>query len=793
MTHCVADLTRHVARMTTAHPSSPVDLLQSRPPDQLVRFRRSLLATLSSLAVILVVVSMHAAGMLDIAAMQLSISLVAGTIALVFTLLLSGVNKRFRDPSLTIGQTLLASIVLIVTAYMATAQGHAVALLMVPIAFVYASFRFGFLTLLGLGAVVLLFAAAELLARQWFDPPHPIDTRDALVHFWALAASLMTLALIGGQHTELRRRNRTERAVSHIAMNGLSEAVLTVDRYCAVRFMNGAARELFGYTREIEAWPALDRICRFVDQAPLSHTLSLLGRQLEAGVRQAAVVDGQPGDARDSGQIGGMIELDTGAYRDIRLSASPMMTETGRIEGFVLVVRDVSETRRLMRELEHAATHDSLTGLLNRRGFIIRLKHLLNTPCGDDPPGVILAIDLDQFKMVNDACGHEAGDDLLCQAASVMASLTPPGASLARIGGDEFGLLVRGQTLATVEALANRFILAMADIRFGRDGRLFRIGASIGLAEITGDCFSSESLLSRADAACFIAKQRGRNCAQVYAPSDQEIARHQIDMGWGRRIADALQNQGFALYLQRIVPINSSRTEVDQYEVLVRMIEPDGEVIKPGAFLPAAERFNQIGAIDRAVIRMAVSALAQLAASGRRLPHLSINLSPTSLRDPTLLEWLGTTLREFDIAGANLTFELTETAAIFDLDQALNFFGKLRVMGCRVALDDVGSGFNSFANLRWLPVDQIKIDGGYVRGAISNPLDRVLVESIQRIADILGVETVAEYIESDELIELMTSIRIDHLQGNALHEPEPLESVVTRIPPGLALVERRAG
>ena len=454
-----------------------------------------------------------------------------------------------------------------------------------------------------------------------------------------------------------------------------------------------------------------------------------------------------------------------------------MLGRAAEVEGFVLVVRDVSDTQRLMKELEHAATHDVLTGLLNRRGFIERLQQTLHEAEADEQPVSVLAIDLDQFKMVNDSCGHDAGDDLLRVVAAMMRRTVPAGARLARLGGDEFGVILRDMHLTQVELIANRLLREFAELRFVRQERSFRIGASLGVAQHSVDCLQAQSLLSRADSACYLAKQRGRSCVQVYTLGDAEVSRHQRDMSWATRISEALQQRWFVLFAQRITPTVPGPDDEDHFEVLVRLIETDGAVIEPGVFLPAAERFNLINALDREVIRLAVSALEKMMKAGQRLPRFAINLSPSSLRDGKLLVYIGQKLRESRVPGEQLTFELTETAAIFDLDQARVFFRGLKDLGCRVALDDVGSGFNSFDNLRQLPIDQIKIDGSYVRSVCENPLDLAFVEAIQRIAEILNVRTVAEFVENDRIREKMTHIGVHYLQGYGLHKPEPLDEI----------------
>ncbi len=753
-----------------------LDLYLAPVDRQRVRFQRTLLATGTAIGVLVLICTMFYAGMLSAPATLVGAGMVVAGSACIHLLLVTQLNKRMTDPSMTKLQTMSAAVTMICVAYMATPTGHGVALLTIPSIFVFSSFRFGFRELLKLGSFILALACLEVLIR--FDLGRDAGAIQAVVHLIALLIALTTLAMVGGQFNDMRRRNRAERAISHVAMTQLSEAVVTVDPDGGVRFMNEGARSLFNLGAEDHESFEIDDLCQFTDQPPLSETLSELVRRIENKRRM-----GQPA-SNQAELVGGAIRRRDGAYRFIRLSVSSLLHKSGEVDGFVLVVRDVSDTQQLMEELQHAATHDVLTGLLNRRGFIAALQARLAAQAGggdfNGEAVSVIAMDLDQFKMVNDACGHDAGDDLLRVVAKMMRSCVPGGAQLARLGGDEFGIILSDAALPHVELIANRLIREFSELRFVRQERSFKIGASIGIAQQSIDCPDAQSLLSRADSACYLAKQRGRNCIQIYSLGDVEVSRHQRDMSWASRIGDALEQQRFVLFAQRITPSVLVADDRDHFEVLIRMLEPDGTIIEPGAFLPAAERFSLISALDREVIRLTMVALAEMKQEGRKLPLISINLSPSSLRDRTLLRHIADSLGEFGVPGNQITFELTETAAIFDIDQAKRFFLGLKKLGCRVSLDDVGSGFNSFYNLRQLPVDQIKIDGSYVRSSCENPLDFAFVESIQRIATILKVQTVAEFVENDAIRAAMTNIGVDYLQGYGLHRPEPLNAA-TRV------------
>ncbi len=753
--------------MRAPHLPGLLDFYLDPVDSQRLRFKRTMMATLCAFGMIGLLLMMYLNDMLTGRSLTLSIGAVASVIIMTHLLLATGVNRRFADPSMTKLQTVSATITMLFVAYQATPEGHGIGVLTIPIIFVFASFRFGFWSLLGLASVLMVLAVIETGLR--FDFGNDPQAGQGAVQLFSLAIALATLCMVGGQFNDMRRRNRAQRAISHVAMTQLSEAVVTIDNDGEVRFMNKGARELFETDDLQQSHPSIDSLCEFSNQRPLSETLRFLADRVnkrQRGVSNAAAVSPE--------MIGGTILRGNGDRRFIRMSISPLLQDSGQVDGFVLVVRDVSDAQRLMKELEHAATHDVLTGLLNRRGFIDTLQGTLAKPPHPVLSTSVIAIDLDQFKMVNDACGHDAGDDLLRVVASMMRNIIPDAAKLARLGGDEFGIILHQTSLQQTQVIADRLIKEFRALRFVRQGRSFKVGASLGIAQQTGDLRDAQSLLSRADSACFLAKQKGRNCVQVYTLGDVEVSRHQRDMSWATRINEALELRRFVLFAQQISPSVRGDGSFSHFEVLIRMINPDGSIVQPGTFLPAAERFDLVSAIDREVIRLAMSALSGMSKTLNKVPTLSVNLSPSSLRDPALLEYIGQSLEQFALPGKLLMFELTESAAIFDLGQAQSFFRGLKNLGCRVALDDVGSGFNSFDNLRQLPVDQIKIDGSYVRGACDNELDFAFVQSIQRIAEILRVKTVAEFVEDERTRAAMVDIGVNYLQGFGLHTPEPL-------------------
>lgn len=421
--------------------------------------------------------------------------------------------------------------------------------------------------------------------------------------------------------------------------------------------------------------------------------------------------------------------------------------------------------------LSHQASHDALTGLVNRREFEKRLERALHQARDQGQQHVMCYLDLDQFKIVNDTCGHVAGDELLRQLTFLLRRRLRERDTLARLGGDEFGLLLENCPVDDALRVADDIRKMVGDFRFAWQDKVFNIGVSIGLVPITGHSDSIAGLLSAADAACYAAKDKGRNRVHVYQESDAELMQRQGEMQWVSRITRALEENRFLLYRQPIVPVSGEGGR--QFEVLVRMRSETGDIIPPMAFIPAAERYNLMPAIDRWVINAAFAACARHGDAG---DSCTINLSGSSLGDPLLLDFIRERFRNYGVAPRRICFEITETAAIANLVDTMPLLNELKKMGCRLSLDDFGSGMSSFAYLKSLPVDYLKIDGAFVRDLLEDPTDFILVQSIHNIAQAMGIHTVAEFVESEEVFEKLREIGVHYAQGYWLGMPGPLES-----------------
>jgi diguanylate cyclase (GGDEF)-like protein len=426
------------------------------------------------------------------------------------------------------------------------------------------------------------------------------------------------------------------------------------------------------------------------------------------------------------------------------------------------------------KELLHLTYHDVLTGRHNRRAFETRLAHAMQTALLEQQHHVLCYIDLDQFKVVNDTCGHVAGDELLKQVASILHSETRASDMLARLGGDEFGILFEGCELEKALEIAESMRLKVKKYRFVWQKMPFDISISIGLVSITSANADVAEAMKNADAACYVAKDSGRNRVQVYQEHDKDLAQRHGEMQWVSRIKQALEDNRFELHGQLIRP-TSDETLRPHCEVLLRLRDEDGRLVPPMAFIPAAERYNLMPAIDLWVIRRAIEMLAAQHAQGKATHlTLAINLSGLSLGNKEVLSCIKQLIEEHKLDSGSLCFEITETAAITNLAAAMEFMRNLRALGCRFALDDFGSGLSSFGYLSNLAVDYIKIDGHFVVNMLTDPLNRSFVSAINEIGHVMGVATIAEFVESTALIADLEKIGIDYVQGFGVHKPEPL-------------------
>ncbi len=459
-----------------------------------------------------------------------------------------------------------------------------------------------------------------------------------------------------------------------------------------------------------------------------------------------------------------------------RLTVSRMTHKSRGAPDFIVIMEDVSESHRLSVELTHQATHDALTGLFNRRAFERRLSESLARARAEQSHHVLCFIDLDQFKLINDTSGHAAGDRVLCQVVDIFEEILRDGDMLARLGGDEFGIVLENCELDTATHIVERLRRALEETAFVWDERRYNISCSVGLVPITARSQDVESLHRAADIACYMAKEQGRNRLYVSREDDQQLVEQRGQMEWLNRIRDALQDDRLFLDAQLIVP--SGHNGELRYEVLVRLRNEEGEVVPPGTFLPAAERFGAAHQIDRWVIERVLSQLAAHPEHLDKLESCHINLSGRSFDQPDFQSFVIDAFDRHRVPARKICFEITETAAVNNLAEAIEFMTRLGKRGCRFALDDFGTGLSSFSYLRRLPVDYLKIDGIFVRDMATDNTDLAMVRAINDIGQTLNKKTIAEFVENDETTRMLADMGVDYCQGFGLHRPCRFETLL---------------
>ncbi len=561
---------------------------------------------------------------------------------------------------------------------------------------------------------------------------------------------------------ERSNRRRTEDALYQereralVTLHSIGDGVITTDADGRVDYMNPVAERVTGWSSSeaqghplTEVLPLANEATRIPIESPAS--ISLRTKRVVSLTEQCLLInrDGQEFHIEDS--------------------AAPIFDRENRVIGAVLVFHDVTRERRMARQMTWEATHDSLTGLVNRREFAERLSNLLES---GDQPHALLYLDLDQFKVINDTCGHDAGDELLRQLSRMLLQNVPTNSSLARLGGDEFGVLLENVSIEQAREIADRLLATFSQFTYKWQKRRFDIGVSIGMVPIQQESRNASLVLSAADVACYVAKESGRNRIHVYEESDIDLGQRHNEMHWVSRITEALEEDRFVLYRQEITSLNEA-DNTPHYELLVRMRAKDGTIIPPGNFIPAAERYNLMNALDRWVIEKAFQHLSTLQTQGDKSIY-SINLSGNSLNDENISQYIEQKIGEHNIRTDLLCFEVTETAAVFNLVRASHIIKTLKKLGCRFSLDDFGSGLSSFGYLKNLPVDFLKIDGSFVKDMDTNPMNRAIVEAIHQVGHTLSIRTIAEFVENAAIVDQLRDIGVDYAQGYHFSRPRPL-------------------
>lgn len=546
-----------------------------------------------------------------------------------------------------------------------------------------------------------------------------------------------------------------------MTLQSIVDGVITTNTLGYITSMNPVAEQLTGWSCE----EALDRPFVQVMHALYENSRKRIHAPIE-DIENKSVLD-EPISAI-------LIQHGSNIETPIEYVAAPMLDSYDNMVGIVIIIHDESTQRSLNRQLSFQATHDALTGLINRYEFERRLKLVFSETKEGSTPNTLCYLDLDQFKVINDTCGHSAGDELLKQITALLEKQIREGDTLARLGGDEFGLLLEDCDIEQAEFITDEILQAIGNYNFTWDEFNFTINASIGIAAITSEYETCEELLSNADSACHLAKESGRNRLQIYTREDDKLLTQQREMHWVSRINHALEEDRFQLYFQEILPLQRDSSKFRRHgEILLRMIDKKGNLIPPNMFLPAAEHYNMIGTIDEWVIEQTIEWLSH----AKNKPLTSINISGKSISNKYFLNFVVTKIKESDINPELLCFEITETSAISHLTTAIHFMTVLKKLGCSFALDDFGSGLSSFSYLTSLPVDYLKIDGSFVLDIDKDPMHYAMVKSINEVGHVMGIKTIAEYTASTRIIECLREIGVDYAQGYAVARPVPLTSI----------------
>jgi len=547
-------------------------------------------------------------------------------------------------------------------------------------------------------------------------------------------------------------------------LRSIVDAVITTNERGEVQYINQAASRFLNCSEEQAKGKHIEKI------------IDLYEEESEQKIENP-ILSCLSGSQKKNQKLNADIVTKAGTKYTVQLMVTPLISQTGKLYGAVTVMNDVTNLRLLARRLRYQASHDSLTSLINRSEFERNVRKAILDAKTKQKRSSLIYLDLDRFKMVNDLYGHAAGDELLIQFSNLVKSKLRGSDILARLGGDEFALLLSGCSLEEAEEKAHEILQSIQEYKFIWEQKSFNVEASIGVAEINQKCFDLSYVLSAVDSACYLAKEAGRNCVRVFKEGDENINRRRGQERWLQRFDKALNEGRLVVTAQSIINIKANKNvQVDKngFEILIRMQDDNGRLVPPNAFLPAVERYNRAPKLDRWILDKVLMLLAENRSVLAQIDKCSINLSGQSLVSEGFLPFTMAKLKEYEIQPSKICFEITETAAIANLDQATSFVQSLKDLGCYFALDDFGSGLSSFAYLKTLPVDFLKIDGMFVKDIHHDNVSRAMVKAINEMGHVLGKQTIAEYVENEEILNILKEIGVDFAQGFHSGRPEPI-------------------
>ncbi|MEE9596355.1 MAG: EAL domain-containing protein [Acidiferrobacterales bacterium] len=632
-----------------------------------------------------------------------------------------------------------------------------------------------------MGIMVLVFASAMAATGKAM---HATITRSLQLRF----ENLKSIDQISNAKIEVERTNaelqaeieehkqaqialHREKELAQVRLASIGDGVITTHLDGTVEYLNPVAEQLTGWLDADTRGQPLSKVLKLIDET----TRQALPDPVRLCLNEGASVR-LPGHTL-------LIHRNEDRECSIEVTVGPIRDRDLQDVGIVLVFHDVTEMRGVARKMSYQASHDALTGLINRHEFELRLTEALESARNDDRQHAMCYLDLDQFKIVNDMCGHVAGDELLRQLAAQLQIGVRETDSLGRLGGDEFGVLLQGCPMDKAKMIAEGLRQIVRDFRFAWQERVFEVGVSIGLVPITSESGSLTEVLSAADSACYVAKGHGRDRIHVYQPDDTMLAGRHGERQWVSRIGEALEENRFVLYQQKAMPLSGKAERRAYSEILIRMLDKNSEPISTAAFLPAAHRYNLMPTIDRWVLRAFCAFMRGAQGSSQTdIGLYAINLSGQSLSDERFLDFVVDQLRQNSIAPENICFEISETAAIANLTRAMRFISVLKDMGCLFALDDFGSGLSSFAYLKNLQVDFLKIDGSFIKDTTNEPVDYAMVKIINQIGHVMNILTIAESVEQKSVLVKLKELGVDYAQGFEITEPTPLNEYIQAVP-----------
>lgn len=581
----------------------------------------------------------------------------------------------------------------------------------------------------------------------------------------ATALGLIALALLRTRKLLAQRHAfadalQVEKERAQITLESIGDGVITTDVDGAIAYMNPAAESLTHWKAAQAQGLPLAALFNLLDENAQAEGFALiehiLGGQLTGGSEHSKLIQ----------------RLD-GSTVSVTLVGAPIRS-AGKVSGAVLVLHDMTQERQYIANLSWQATHDALTGLANRREFEFRLEQVLHGIGRQQSGHALMFLDLDQFKLVNDTCGHAAGDELLRHICALLQSDLREGDTLARLGGDEFGILLENCPPLVAEKIAESLRRTVQNLHFVWKGRPFVTTVSIGLVHISHIPTTLETSLRAADMACYMAKEKGRNRVQVYHADDSELSLRFGEMAWIQRLHMALEENRFCLYAQEIAALGHTEAGAGHIEILLRLHDEAGRIILPDSFIPAAERYGLMTSLDRWVVENVFKLIARcmIERPGRPMAMCAINLSGITIGDDDFLSFLREKFNAYGIPPSMICFEITETSAISNLGSAIRFINELKALGCFFSLDDFCAGMSSFAYLKHLPVDFLKIDGSFVKDMLDDPINRAMVEVINHIGHVMGKRTIAEFVETPHIEQALLEIGVDYAQGYLIERPQ---------------------